>query len=187
MGVNNDNRVPTDILEYERGWTDFMNEIWREKIKKLRVYDTGNLYRSLQGVVHPGPNTTIEHKFLLYGIYVAAGVGHGFEHGNRGDLPFLGAAYRQEHGLDKPKAVGPAWSKAGLRLPHDELGRVIAGGRPLKPRDWYVPKYRYSLIRLGETEANYYGSSFQDLLHVGLAALFGDKDVGKYRNVTRSL
>lgn len=43
------------------------------------------------GLIHPGPNTTIEHKFLLYGLYVAAGVGHEFRHGNLGDLPFLGA------------------------------------------------------------------------------------------------
>ena len=32
---------------------------------------------------------TIEHRFLAYGIYVAAGTGKGYKRGNPGDLPFL--------------------------------------------------------------------------------------------------
>lgn len=181
-GVHIKNGNIEELEQYERGWTNEMNNIWHEKLQFLRVIDTGKLYPSIQGVVHAGPNTTIEHKFLLYGLYVAAGVGHGFAHGNPGDLPFLGAAYRQEHGLDKAKAVGPAWSKAGIHFPHDERGRVIAGGRPLKPRDWYVRKYIYSIKRLNEAEMNFYGYAYQGLLSSGLDHIFNN--VGE---VTRSL
>lgn len=73
------------------GWQKFMVDIWREKMMSFAppVYDTGALSRSIQGVVHPGPVTTIEHRFLEYGIYVARGVGNGYYRGNPGDLKFL--------------------------------------------------------------------------------------------------
>lgn len=181
-GVHVKNGNIEELEQYERGWTNEMNNIWHEKLQFLRVIDTGKLYSSIQGVVHAGPNTTIEHKFLLYGLYVAAGVGHEFRRENPGDLPFLGAEYRKEHGLDKAKAVGPAWSKASVHFPHDERGRVIAGGRPLKPRDWYVRKYIYSIKRLNEAESRFYGYAYQGLLSSGLDHIFNN--IGE---VTRSL
>lgn len=178
--INNGNI--SELQQYERGWSNEMVTIWREKLGFLRVIDTGRLYSSVAGMVHPGPNTTIEHKFMLYGLYVAAGVGHEFRHDNMGDLPFLGAGYRQEHNLDKPKAVGPAWSGASLHFPHDEKGRVIAGGKPLKPRDWYVRKYIYSIKRLNEAEMQFYGYAYQGLLSSGLDAIFNNSGA-----ITRSL
>lgn len=77
--------------QWLRGWSDFMVKMWREKMLQFAppVYDTGALSRSVQGMVHLGPVTTIEHHFLEYGIYVARGVGNGYRHGNGGDLSFL--------------------------------------------------------------------------------------------------
>ena len=56
------------------GWQQFMVDIWRERMMQFTppVNDTGALARSIQGVVHPGPVTTIEHHFLEYGIYEAS-------------------------------------------------------------------------------------------------------------------
>lgn len=48
------------------------------------VYDTGTLHNTLQGVLHPGTPTTIEHRFREYGIYVANGTGWGYRKGNSG-------------------------------------------------------------------------------------------------------
>ena len=77
--------------KWVQGWSDFMVKMWQEKMLQFAppVYDTGALSRSVQGVVHPGPVTTIEHRFLEYGIYVARGVGNGYSRGNGGDLKFL--------------------------------------------------------------------------------------------------
>lgn len=63
--------------QYEQGWTTTMVKIWRERMLHFRppVYHTGRLYNSLAGVLHPGANTTIEFRFMQYGLYVAAGVG----------------------------------------------------------------------------------------------------------------
>lgn len=48
------------------GWQQFMVDIWRERMMQFTppVNDTGALARSIQGVVHPGPVTTIEHHSL---------------------------------------------------------------------------------------------------------------------------
>lgn len=56
-----------------QGWSDFMIKMWRERMMQFAppVYRTGALASSVQGIVHPGPVTTIEHHFLEYGIYVA--------------------------------------------------------------------------------------------------------------------
>lgn len=71
-----------------QGWSDFMIKMWRERMMQFAppVYRTGALASSVQGIVHPGPVTTIEHHFLEYGIYVARGVGNGYRRGNGGDL-----------------------------------------------------------------------------------------------------
>ena len=75
-----------DLRKYEEGWTREMVNFWRERIMRLAIWDTGALYRSLTGTIH---GQTIEHRFLAYGIYVAAGTGKGYKRGNPGDLPFL--------------------------------------------------------------------------------------------------
>ena len=91
-GKNNNVQPPVsqqDIEKYEQGWTREMMTYWRERILKLQIYHTGALYKSLTGTLQPGNPTTIEHRFLYYGVYVAAGVGNGYRRGNGGDLAFL--------------------------------------------------------------------------------------------------
>lgn len=67
--------VIDELLKYEKGWTDNMGTYWRERMERLRTIDTGALYSSIKGHLEQGTVTTIEHNFLQYGIYVAAGVG----------------------------------------------------------------------------------------------------------------
>lgn len=64
-----------ELLKYEKGWTENMGTYWRERMERLRTIDTGALYSSIKGHLEQGTVTTIEHTFLQYGIYVAAGVG----------------------------------------------------------------------------------------------------------------
>ena len=124
------------------GWSEFMVKMWRERMMQFAppVYDTGALSRSVQGVIHPGPVTSIEHRFLEYGIYVARGVGNGYSHNNGGDLAFL-----------------KDWKKN----PHHR-----------QKRDWFSKKYMYSLHRLNEFEAAYYGTTYNGLVSSFLRQLF---------------
>ena len=139
--------------KWVQGWSDFMVKMWQEKMLQFAppVYDTGALSRSVQGVVHPGPVTTIEHRFLEYGIYVARGVGNGYSRGNGGDLKFL---------------------KDWKTNPHHR-----------QKRDWFSKKYMYSLHRLNEFEAAYYGQTYQGLVSSFLWQMFG----GGRNNIDRSV
>lgn len=85
-GRNNKNITEEELRKYEEGWTREMVNFWRERMLKLEIYRTGALYKSLTSSIN---GNTIEHKFLTYGIYVAAGVGNGYKRDNGGDLPFL--------------------------------------------------------------------------------------------------
>ncbi|WP_337435575.1 hypothetical protein [Prevotella sp.] len=139
--------------KWVQGWSEFMVKMWQEKMLQFAppVYDTGALSRSVQGVVHPGPVTTIEHRFLEYGIYVARGVGNGYSRGNGGDLKFL---------------------KDWKTNPHHR-----------QKRDWFSKKYMYSLHRLNEFEAAYYGQTYQGLVSSFLWQMFG----GGRNNIDRSV
>lgn len=126
-----------------QGWSNFMIKMWRERMMQFAppVYRTGALASSVQGIVHPGPVTTIEHHFLEYGIYVARGVGNGYSRGNGGDLKFL---------------------KDWKTNPHHR-----------QPRDWFSKKYLYSIHRLNEFEASFYGTTYNGLVSSFLYQLFG--------------
>ena len=132
-----------DRQRWLEGWQQLMVRMWRERMVQLSppVYDTGALMRSVQGTLHPGPVTTIEHHFLEYGIYVCRGTGNGYRPGNGGDLAFL---------------------KDWKTNPHHRRGR-----------DWFSRKYLYSLHRLNDFEAAYYGTAYNGLLSTFLAQLFG--------------
>ena len=140
-GLNNMSEA--EHSKWVQGWSDFMVKMWQEKMLQFAppVYDTGALSRSVQGVVHPGPVTTIEHRFLEYGIYVARGVGNGYSRGNGGDLQFL---------------------KDWKTTPHHR-----------QKRDCFSKNYMYSLDRLNEFEAAYYGQTYQGLVSSFLWQLFG--------------
>lgn len=175
--------VIDELLKYEKGWTENMGTYWRERMERLRTIDTGALYASIKGHLEQGSVTTIEHNFLQYGIYVAAGVGpahvwkkwteaQGGEkimRPNDGDLDFLNKQYRAERELDKPKKVGPAW------------GGRVAGGVPIGRRDWFSAKYYASVMKLNEHEASFYGDAYNGLMASALTEIF--KGIGAARNL----
>ena len=136
------NMTDAEHQKWLEGWSEFMVKMWRERMMQFAppVYDTGALSRSVQGVIHPGPVTSIEHRFLEYGIYVARGVGNGYRHNNGGDLAFL-----------KDWKSNPP---------------------PRQKRDWFSKKYMYSLHRLNEFEAAYYGTTYNGLVSSFLRQLF---------------
>lgn len=136
------NMTDAEHQKWLEGWSKFMVKMWRERMMQFAppVYDTGALSRSVQGVIHPGPVTSIEHRFLEYGIYVARGVGNGYRHNNGGDLAFL-----------KDWKTNP---------------------RHRQKRDWFSKKYMYSLHRLNEFEAAYYGTTYNGLVSSFLRQLF---------------
>lgn len=94
----------SDEDKYINDWVRTMIVIWREKIERLKIMDTGRLHQSLMETVTDAADTRlIDFKFVRYGIYQAFGVGNGYTPGNDGDLAFLDPEYRREHKLGKPR------------------------------------------------------------------------------------
>ena len=171
------------IEQYERGWSRMMIDIWREKIIQLNITDSGALRESLEEVIKTGRTTTIEHTFLWYGLYVAAGVGHGFKHGNGGNLLFMGDKYREGKHAYGSRQVGAGLSEEHMKSPKFEHVTVQRGpnkgkeaaltsGEKRMPRDWFFKKYYYSIRRLNLTEAEFYGKAYQGLMSSFLDELF---------------
>ena len=171
------------IEQYERGWSRMMIDIWREKIIQLNITDSGALQGSLQELVSTGHVTTIEHKFLQYGLFVAAGVGKGFAHGNGGNLLFMGDKFREGKHEYGARQVGAGLSEEHMRSPKFKEVAVQRGknagkraaltsGEKRMPRDWFFKKYYYSIRRLNLTEAEFYGKAYQGLMSSFLDELF---------------
>ena len=81
-----------DRERYMRAWAEKMVEIWRERIIRLGVYDTGLLHEKFTETVRGDIGTdmhVIMHKFMMYGIYQDVGVGRGYTPDNGGQLHFL--------------------------------------------------------------------------------------------------
>lgn len=172
-----------ELERYERGWSRMMIEIWSEKISKMNITDSGALQGSLQELVKTGQVTTIEHKFLQYGLFVAAGVGKGFYHGNPGDLLFMGDSYREGKHAYGSRQVGARLSEKHMLGPKFERVIVKRGknagkeaaltsGDKRMPRDWFFKKYYYSIRRLNLTESAFYGKAYQGLMSSFLDELF---------------
>ncbi len=175
------------ILEYERGWAKMMADIWRERMEKLRTIDTGNLYKNISAGVEEGAVTVIEHKFMQYGIYVAAGVGKGYSHDNGGDLPFLAkdADKRVSQigaGLSSHAMLSPRFAHKIVQKGKNK-GKLaaISDGNHRKKSDWFARKYYYSVHRLNEREAEFYGAAYQGLMSSALDEIF--KGIGLTRNL----
>lgn len=174
-------RSQSSIDAYNRGWARFLVDILQEEIDKLSVNDTGRLKRSIDYAVHG--TETLEHKFLLYGIYVSAGVGKGFTYGNGGDLLFMGDRYRNANGYGV-KQVGAGLSENAMLSPKFEhitvqhgknAGKTAALTRgKRKKEDWFMRKYYYQLQRLNEKQALMYGEAYQGLVSSFLDGLFAD-------------
>lgn len=178
---------------YNEGWAEMMVTIMGEQIERLKISDTGALTSSIKELVQTGSVTTIEHRFLMYGLYAAAGVGKGFVHGNGGDLLFMGDKYRQAHGY-REKQVGAGLSAKAMMSPKFDRKTVrfgknagmeaaLTSGEPRKARDWFFKKYYYSLHRLNETNAGFFGAAYQGLTSSYLEQLFaGIGDAGRIRS-----
>ena len=134
----------TDLTDYQRAWTGTMLKIWEEKLLMLGVHHTGALSASLSGSTSPD---LVTFRFLQYGIYVDSGVGYRYK-GHNGDIEFLDAGYRIEHGLDIPKRVGPAW------------GGQMTSGKPRQARPWLNKKYFASVMKLKDDLTRIAGESF---------------------------
>ncbi len=189
-----DHRLTQQELDaYNNGWAQCMVDIWMEKIDMLRISDTRTLRASLRELVSTGTVTTIEHKFMMYGIYVAAGVGRGFEHGNGGDLLFMGNSFRDANASQYgSRPVGRRWAQGHMlaprfkrqkvtRGPHKGEETALTSGRKRTPRDWFFKKYYYSLHRLNEENAAFFGAAYNGLMSDFLARLFEDVDGDKQR------
>lgn len=177
------NRTQADIDAYNRGWARFLVDILQEQIDKLSVSDTGSLKQSVEYAMNG--TDTIEHKFLMYGLYVSAGVGKGFKHGNGGDLLFMNDKYREVNGYGY-KQVGAGLSEDAMLAPKFEhitvkrgknagkQAALVRGNR--KKEDWFMRKYYYQLQRLNEKQALMYGEAYQGLVSSFLQGLFGNID-----------
>jgi hypothetical protein len=193
-GRNNFQYSQEEIDAYNRGWSSFMVQILQEQIERLKVSDSGRLMQSVHELIQTGTVTTIEHRFLMYGIYVAAGVGKGFEHGNGGDLLFMGDPYRAAHGRYGSRQVGAGLSEHAMLSPKYEHITVhhgknagkeaaLTSGGKRQPRDWFFKKYYYSLHKLNETNARFFGSAYQGLTSTFLEGLFaGISDKNRIRS-----
>lgn len=134
MRENGTRMTEEELRKYERGWADTLVDILHERLMMLSIRDTGALYDSVRRGVVT--DRTIEHRFLEYGIYVANGTGNGYKRDNGGYLQILDKEYRKEHGLKKKR----------------------------KPRDWFFKRYHYSIHRLNEKEAEFYGDQYQGMI-----------------------
>lgn len=146
-----------DIDKYAEAWTKTQVIIWKEKIERLKVVRSGHLHESFRTrITNTAAGNTILMKFAKYGIYQAMGVGNGYKRDNGGDLPFLSEEYREAHGLNKPRRVGPAW------------GGYMTSGKPRKARDWYSKKLYISIKVMVEDLARITGD---EAAHVVCSAL----------------
>lgn len=141
MANTNTNRpkaTDEDRKKYQEAWAEMMVTIWREKIERLHVIDTYSLHQQIKDNVVTSSDSisTIQHKFLEYGIYQDLGVGNGYSKDNGGNLEILNPVYRAEHNM----------------------------GEPRKPRVWFSRSYFASVMVLKEQMAYMYGEEFCGLL-----------------------
>jgi hypothetical protein len=158
--------VTDDELEkWERDWASMMVVIWREKILALGIIDTMSLTRSItpQVIDYAGGRREIIHEFLMRGIYMARGVGNGYDRGNGGDLQILDKQYRILHGLNKPRSRGPSWSR-----------KHLSSGQPRQQRDWIMRRYLSSLHVLDEVELAVSGEQYMGAVSNFLQLIFSD-------------
>lgn len=144
-----------ELRKFEKGWEEEMLEIWREKLIQYKIRHTGSLFSSLEGAIHGESVRTIVHRFLEYGIYVAAGTGRGYYHGNPGDLKFKDKEYRREHKLGATR----------IRRP------------------WWNPRYYASLMKLNDVEGEFYGEMYRGVLFDVIKEEFSSA-LGSYKGST---
>ncbi|WP_278365951.1 hypothetical protein [Phocaeicola barnesiae] len=136
--INRPAATDEDRKKYQEAWAEMMVNIWREKIERLHVIDTYSLHQQIKDNVVTSSDSisTIQHKFLEYGIYQDLGVGNGYSKDNGANLEILNPVYRAEHNM----------------------------GEPRKPRVWFSRSYFASVMVLKEQMAYMYGEEFCGLL-----------------------
>lgn len=76
--------------KYVEAWNKTMINIWQERIYKLRVIDSGSLWRSTTQLPVRADgrfyDITLSQNFLEYGLWQDLGVGREVPHGNPGDI-----------------------------------------------------------------------------------------------------
>lgn len=76
--------------KYVEAWNKTMVDIWRERIEKLKVIDTGSLWQTFDLFAVDASDdyrsVSIKHAFNEYGIWQDLGVGREVPHGNPGDI-----------------------------------------------------------------------------------------------------
>ena len=145
-----------DIRDWERGWTDMMITIWRENILRLGIVDTGRLHDSISGTYSDaGGRIEIAHQFMLYGIYVARGVGRGYD--------IDGKEYRN-------KRTG-----AYIRTGYNKGDLADKKNLNKRRRDWFWSKYLRSQEVLTQVERDLYGHAYMGTMSNVVQAIFGDK------------
>lgn len=117
-----------DINATIAAWADIVLKIWRDKIIQLKVYRTGELYKSLKHEIQrnsDGNIDKIDFVFLVYGVYVDAGVGRG----SRGSRDWLDATEFDE------------WDRKTDRVRKQWLSRTFYG-QIMRLREILAERYR---------------------------------------------
>lgn len=128
-----DNRA-ADALDERRewveGWNETMVDIWQGRIDKLKVKDTGNLYRSPTAL---NIKTDADGRFLEFSL----------------SHTFLEYGLWQDMGTGRNTAIGNTHKK-------DQDGWT----NKREPRRWFSTKYYRSSMRLKEFLAESLGKEF---------------------------
>lgn len=128
-----DNRAVDPVeerREWVEGWNATMVDIWQGRIDKLKVKDTGNLYRSLTAL---NIKTDADGRFLEFSL----------------SHTFLEYGLWQDMGTGRNTAIGNTHKK-------DQDGWT----NKREPRRWFSTKYYSSTMRLKEFLADSIGKEF---------------------------
>lgn len=139
-------QIGKDTDAYIIEWAKMLTTMWQERIEMLGVVYTGQLHQSISDTVQSlngGHNITM--KFKRYGIYQSLGVGNGYTRDNGGDLKILDKEYREKHGLNMRRRVGP------------KPGGYMTSGKPRQRRDWISKKLFLSVMNLRDDLARIVG------------------------------
>ncbi|MDE6317211.1 MAG: hypothetical protein K2L73_02290 [Muribaculaceae bacterium] len=132
----------TDAIDkrqkFVEAWNKTMIDIWTERISKLKVFDTGTLWRSpvklpvrADGRFY---DITLTQSFLEYGIWQDIGVGRELHHGEY---------ERNQNHIEKH-------------------------GRKREPRPWFSTKYYSSVMNLRDFMADSLGDEFKSMFCAAL-------------------
>ena len=125
--------------EWLSNWEKMMVTIWRDRMRQMRIWNTGQLYSSTKGsgTIFSGEDEAevkILHNFLSYGIYVDMGVGKEFGKERFND---------NEDGHHRGQLV-------------NDVKR--------KPKPWFSRAYYRSVMVAKEFMAEAYGDKFKAIL-----------------------